>query len=119
VFPAPELVYTDIYMVGVPYFLEELLCVQARTSPRQKKPVTLTPPWVVYAILSQLSLLTPPPAPPQCQHLWGGICGVGDVEFVQGPNGAHCFIVVASLAHIVVIATHINGHINSNKYIFF
>ncbi len=37
-FPAPELVYTDIYMVGVPYFFEELLRVQARTSRRQKKP---------------------------------------------------------------------------------
>ncbi len=33
-FPAPKLVYTDIYMVGVPYFFEELSCVQARTSPR-------------------------------------------------------------------------------------
>jgi hypothetical protein len=36
-----------------------------------------------------------------------------------GPNGAHGFIVVASLTHIVVVAMRINGHINSNKYIFF
>jgi hypothetical protein len=43
VIPTPELVYTDIYMVGVPYFLGELLTVQARTWCRQKNPVTLTP----------------------------------------------------------------------------
>jgi hypothetical protein len=43
-FPAPELVYTDIYMVSVPYFFEELSCVQARTSVVEKNPVTLTPP---------------------------------------------------------------------------
>jgi hypothetical protein len=44
VFPAPELVYTDIYMVGVPYFFEELSWVQAHTSCCQKNPVTLTSP---------------------------------------------------------------------------
>jgi hypothetical protein len=44
VFPTPELVYTDIYMVGVPYFFEELSCVKARTLRRRKNPVTLTPP---------------------------------------------------------------------------
>jgi hypothetical protein len=38
VFPAPELVYTDIYIVGVPYFFEELSCVQARTLHHRKKP---------------------------------------------------------------------------------
>ena len=34
------------------------------------------------------------------------------------PNGAHHFIVVASSTHIVVVATRINGHINSNNYFF-
>ncbi len=37
-FPAPKLVYADIYMVGVPYFLGELLIVQACTSCRLKNP---------------------------------------------------------------------------------
>ncbi len=36
-----------------------------------------------------------------------------------GPNGAHCFIIVALSTHIVVVATHINGHINSNNFFFF
>jgi hypothetical protein len=37
VFPTPKLVYTDIYMVGVPYFLEEILSIEPPTLRRQKK----------------------------------------------------------------------------------
>ena len=44
VFPAPELVYTDIYMVGVPYFLGAILSVQVRTRIVEKNTMTLTPP---------------------------------------------------------------------------
>jgi hypothetical protein len=36
-----------------------------------------------------------------------------------GLNGAHCFIVVASSTHIIVVAMRINGHLNGNEYIFF
>ncbi len=32
-----------------------------------------------------------------------------------GPNGAHCFIIIASLVHIIADAMNINGHINSNN----
>jgi hypothetical protein len=58
VFPAPDLVYTDIYMVGVPYFFEELLLVQSRTSRHPKKP------GVPMSTLGRGQITRPQPPPP-------------------------------------------------------
>jgi hypothetical protein len=58
VFPAAELVYTDIYMVGVPYFLEKLLWAQARTL-RLSKKKSRDPNYTM-----GLPIFTPPFLPP-------------------------------------------------------
>jgi hypothetical protein len=61
-----------------------------------------------------------PPLPPLNANTYAaGTALSATLNLSGGPNGAHHFIIVASLAHIVVVAMHINGHINSNKYIFF
>ncbi len=119
-FPAPELVYTDIYMVGVPYFLEEILSVEPPTLPCQKKhgdpnstmsstrntPPTLPPD-------------APPLAPLDANTYAAGTAVSATLNSSGGPNGALRFIVVASPSHFVVDAMCYGSHSNSNQYIFF
>ena len=119
-FPAPELVYTDIYMVGVPYFFEELSCVQARTLRRQKK---LRDPNSTMSSVRKAPPTLPPDAPP-LPPLIANTHVTNDVVLATSnsssrPNGTHRFVVVVFSAHIVIVATRINGHINSNRHNFF
>ncbi len=61
-----------------------------------------------------------PPLPPLNANTYAAGTAVSATSNSSGgPNGAHRFIIVALSAHIVVVAMHINGRINSNKYIFF
>jgi hypothetical protein len=84
VFPAPELVCSNIYMVGVPCFFAEILRVQARTSCRRKKPsAPMTPLGWRKITRPQPPLPAPPPASPLRKYRWERPRGVGDVEFVK------------------------------------
>jgi len=66
---------------------------------------------------------TPPTLPPDAPPLAPLVANTyetGNVVSAMsnssgGPNGAHCFVVVAFSAHIVINETRINGHINSNN----
>jgi len=58
---------------------------------------------------------TPPILPPEAPPLVTLVTNTYETGNVAGPNGAHRFAVVAFSAHIVVDATRINGHINSNN----
>jgi hypothetical protein len=60
-FPAPELVYTDIYMMGVPYFLAEILSVELPTSCRHKKHCD---PNSTMSLCKNTSPVCPPRLPP-------------------------------------------------------
>ncbi len=119
-FPAPKLVHTDIYMVGVPYFFEELSCVQARTSRRRKKPgdpnstmssTRDSPP--------TLPLDAPPLAPLDANTYATGTVVSAMSNPSGGLSGTHRFVIVAPSSHFVVNATCYGSHLNSNKYIFF
>ncbi len=118
-FPTPELVYTDIYMVVVPYFLTKILCVQARTLRRQKK---LRDPNSTMSSVRKAHPTLPPDAPPlppliANTHVTNAVV-LATSNSSSGPNGTHCFVVVVFLAHIVIVAMRINGHINSNRHNF-
>jgi hypothetical protein len=120
VFTAPELVYTDIYMVGVLYFFEELSCVQARTLRRRKKPGD--PNSTMSS--TRNSPPTLPPDAPLLAPLDANTYAAGTVVLATsnpsgGLSGTHRFVVVASSSHFVVDATCYSSHLNSNKYIFF
>jgi hypothetical protein len=120
VFPAPELVYTDIYMVGVPYFFEELSCVQARTSRRQKKPGD--PNSTMSSVRNIPPTLPPgaPPLPPLIANTYAANNTVLATSNLSGGlSGTHRFVVVAMLLHFVVDARCNGSHLNSNKYNFF
>ncbi len=119
-FPAPELVYTDIYMVGVPYFFEELSCVQAHTSRCRKK--KRDPNSTM--ISTHNSPPTLPPDAPPLAPLDANTYAAGTVVSVTsnpsgGLSGTHCFVIIASSSHFVVNAMCYGSHLNSNKYIFF
>ena len=66
---------------------------------------------------------TPPTLPPDAPPLAPLVANTyetGNVASVTlnssgGPNGAHSFVDVAFLAHIVINEMRINGHINSNN----
>jgi hypothetical protein len=120
VFPAPKLVYTDIYMVGVPYFFEELSCVQARTSRRRKK---LGDPNSTMSSTHNSPPTLPPDAPPlaplDANTYAAGTVVSATLNSSSGLSGTHRFVVVASSSHFVVNATCYSSHLNSNKYIFF
>jgi hypothetical protein len=82
---------------------------------------TVTPiaQWVVSPNLPPGALPGVPPCLPlKPTPMWRMLC-CRQSNSSGGPNGAHRFIVVASSTHIVVAATRIKGHINSNKNIFF
>ena len=120
VFPTPELVCSNIYMVGVPCFFAEILRVQARTSCRRKKPSAPMTPLGWRKITRPQPPLPAPPPP----ALFGNIVGSGNVASAtsnssSGPSGAHRFVVDASSSHIVDDATRNNSHINSNNQYFF
>ncbi len=107
-------------MVGVPYFFDELSCVQARTSRRQKKPGD---PNSTMSSMRNSPPTLPPNAPPLAP-LDANTYAAGTVVLATsnpsgGLSGTHHFIVVASLSHFVVNATCYGSHLNSNKYIFF
>ena len=115
-FPTPELVYTDIYMVGVPYFLGEVLSVEPPTSCRHKKPGDPNSTM----ISTHPSPPTLPPDAPPLAPLVANTYGTNNTKSATsnssgGPNGAHRFVVVAFLAHILVDATCNSSHINSNN----
>jgi hypothetical protein len=107
-------------MVGVPYFLEEILSIEPPTSRRQKKhgdpnstmsstcntPPTLPPD-------------APPLAPLDSNTYVAGTAVSAMLNSSGGPNGTHRFVVVASLLHFVINATCYGSHLNSSKYIFF
>ena len=118
-FPAPELVYTDIYMVGVPYFLEEILSVEPPTSRRQKKHGD---PNSTMSSTRNTSPTLPPDAPPlaplDANTYAAGTAVSATSNSSGGPNGAHRFVVVASSSHFIVDATCYGSHLNSNKYFF-
>ena len=115
-FPFPKLVYTDIYIVGVPYFLGELLTVQASTSCRQKK---LRDPNSTMSLVRNTPSTLPPDAPPLAP-LDANTYAVGTIALATsnpsgGLSGAHRFVAVASSSHFVVDTTSNCSHINSSK----
>ncbi len=118
-FPAPELVYTDIYMVGVPYFFEELSCVQARTSHRRKKPGDTNS---TMRSVRNTSPTLPPGAPPLSPLIANTYAANNAVLATSNPSGGlsgtHRFV-VASSSHFVINATCNGSHLNSNKYNYF
>ncbi len=119
-FPAPELVYTDIYMVGVPYFFEELSCVQARTSRRRKKHGD--PNSTMSSVCNSPPTLPPgaPPLPPLLANTYAANNAVlATSNPSDGLSGTHRFLILASSSHFVIDATYNGSHLNSNKYNFF
>ena len=106
VFPDLELVCRNIYMVGVPCFLAELLRVQARTSCRRKKPGD--PNYTMSSVRISPSP-QPPDAPPMAplvatNHETTNVASATS-NASGGPGGAHRFVIDASSSHIVVDAT--------------
>ncbi len=61
----------------------------------------------------------PPLAPLDANTYAAGTAMSATSNSSGGPNGAHCFIVVALSLHFVVNAMCYGSHLNSNKYIFF
>ncbi len=106
VFPDPELVCRNFYMVGVPCFFAELLRVQARTSCRRKKPGD--PNYTISSVR-----ISPSPHPPDASPMAPLVATDHETSNVApatsnasgGPGGAHRFIIDASSSHIVVDAT--------------
>ncbi len=119
-FPAPKLVYTDIYMVGVPYIFEELSCVQAHTSRRRKKPGD--PNSTMSSVRNTPPTLPPgaPPLPPLIANTFAANNAVLATSNPSGGlSGTHRFVVVALSSHFIVNGMCNGSHLNSNKYIFF
>jgi hypothetical protein len=120
VFPAPKLVLQHILMMCVPYFFTEQQAIN--TSPSCVCEEHLDPNCTTSMVLVSPSRRSPrrTPLPPieANTHAADAVLSLAS-NLSGGPNGAHRFIIVALSTHIVVIATRINGHINSNKYIFF
>ena len=115
-FPTPELVYTDIYMVGVPYFWGELLTVQASMLCRQKK---LRDPNSTISLVRNTPSTLPPDAP-LLAPLDANTYAAGTIASAPsnpsgGLSGAHLFVVVALLSHFVFDTTSNCSHINSNN----
>ncbi len=107
-------------MVGVPYFFEELSCVQARTLHRQKKPGD---PNSTMSSTRNSPPTLPPDAPPlaplDANTYAAGTVVLATLNPSNGLSGTNCFVIVASLLHFVVNAMCYGSHLNSNKYIFF
>jgi hypothetical protein len=89
VFPTPDLVYADIYMVGVPYFLGEILCVQAHTSRRRKK--TRDPNCAMSGDTFSMPPLPrlPPPLPPLNNNTNAGATPVVALPHSASGGNAH------------------------------
>ena len=106
VFPDLELVCRNIYMVGVPCFLAELLRVQAHEHLHEKKPCD--PNSTMSSVHN-----TPSPQPPDLPPLPPLVATPHETDDVAsatsnasgGPGGAHRFVIDASSSHIVVDAT--------------
>ncbi len=116
VFPTPELVYTDIYKVGVPYFLAEILFVEVRTSCHHKK--THDPNSTISLVCSSPPTLPPdaPPLAPLVANTYGTNNTMSAMSNSSNrPNGVHHFIVIAFLAQIVINTMCNSSNINCNN----
>jgi hypothetical protein len=106
-------------MVGVPYFLEKLLCVQACISCHRIKN---RDPNCMMMLSKNTSPVCPPGAPPLAPLDANTHAGVHLASATSnssgGLSGAHRFVVIASSSHVVIDTTYKSSHINSNKYFF-
>ena len=119
-FPAPKVVYTDINMVGVPYFLEEILSVEPPTLHRRKKHGD---PNSTMSSTRNSPPTVPPDAPllaPLDANTYAAGTAVSATSYPSvGLSGTHRFVAVVSSSHFVADAPSNGSHLISNKYIFF
>ncbi len=119
VYPEPKLVLQHILMTCVPYFFTKQQAIN--TSPscvcEEHRDPNCTTSMVPVSPSRRSPRRHPLPTLEANTHAADVVPSLALNSF-GGPKGAHRFIVVASSTHIIVIATCINGHINSNTYIF-